>query len=214
LLHASGFAEEKRRHFDKGIDSRMIIRGAQSELKAEILLDKWGVPDIVKYRARLYSDVSNDLISLELVAAIIKIESGGDPGAVRYEKNYKWLHRPEDFAGPNCNLATEKELQKYSYGLMQVMGAVARENGIAAGAAACPTKALPSFLFDPKPNLLIGLKHLDTLRRRWDIQDQDALISAYNQGSPRRSLITGKFKNQKYVDKVLKEMRKFTEWTS
>ncbi len=192
----------------------MIVRGTQSELKAEVYLQGVGLSDTTISHIRQYSNVTDDLISLELVAAIIKVESGGDPGAVRYEKNYKWLHRPEDFAGPNCNLATEKELQKYSYGLMQVMGAVARENGIAAGAAACPTKALPSFLFDPKPNLLIGLKHLDTLRRRWDIQDQDALISAYNQGSPRRSLITGKFKNQKYVDKVLKEMRKFTEWTS
>jgi len=187
----------------------MNVKITQSEMKAEEYLRVWGLSGTTISHIREYSNVTDDLISVELVAAIIKVESGGYRYAIRYEKKYRWLFRPANFVSTACSFATEKELQKFSYGYMQVMGAVVREKSSALG-----RKPIPEIAFDEFYNVAAGTKHLDNLRQRWDIHNQDALISAYNQGSPRRSLITGKFKNQKYVDKVLKEMRKFTEWTS
>jgi len=186
----------------------MIVRGTQSELKAEVYLQGVGLSDTTISHIRQYSNVTDDLISLELVAAIIQVESGGRRYAIRYEKNYRWLFRPDFYRSELCSTDTERELQKFSYGYMQVMGSVFRETLPNIG------RVLPDVAFHEFYNVLAGVEHLDNLRQRWEIKDQDALISAYNQGSPRRSLLTGKFKNQKYVDKVLKEMRKFTEWTS
>ena len=40
-------------------------------------------------------------------------------------------------------------------------------------------------------------------------KDWPSALSAYNQGSPRKNLLTGKFKNQKYVDTVLRHAREF-----
>lgn len=132
----------------------------------------------------------------QLVRAIIKVESSNNNYAIRYEKNYRWLYKPEKFAGALQTLDTEKYMQKCSLGLMQVMGAVAREHG-------CDDTFL-SKLFDPEINLEYGCKYLSILKRRFG--DMTDCIAAYNAGSPRK-LDDGSYVNQKYVDRVLKNWK-------
>lgn len=130
---------------------------------------------------------------IELVAAIIKVESAGRTSAMRYEKDYQWLCDPEYFAQLNkWTVSTETQLQRFSYGLMQVMGSVIRENS--------PTYSLNRALL-PDVGVEIGTKVLERLiKKHKSLLDA---VSSYNQGSPRRSIITRKYKNQNYVDKVV-----------
>ena len=47
-----------------------------------------------------------------LVAAVIMAESSGETWATRFEPNYKWLHKPEEFATNTAALVTETIHQK------------------------------------------------------------------------------------------------------
>ena len=127
-------------------------------------------------------------IPAELVSAIIKVESSGDTNAIRYEDHYKWLYEPEAFRG---HKATERIAQKTSWGLMQVMGAVARELGFKG--------RFLSELLKPELGIEYGCKQLKRQYKRYD-NWQDA-ISAYNQGNNRKS-DNGDYANQGYVDRV------------
>lgn len=120
----------------------------------------------------------------ELVVAICKVESSLNPWAMRYEPAYKWL------VGTDETLtATERIGQMISWGLMQVMGAVAREYGF--------TGSFPK-LCEPTVGLQFGMLHLRKYRTRhgnWP----DA-IASYNAGRPLKR--DEKYMNQGYVDKV------------
>ena len=66
----------------------------------------------------------------DLVKAIITQESGWNAFAIRYEQTYQYLFNPDEFAKKNkVTLSTEINTQKMSWGLGQIMGAVARELG-------------------------------------------------------------------------------------
>ena len=122
-------------------------------------------------------------IPWEVVYAICLTESSGNEFAIRHEKHYRWIHgeglTPGEFIG-----------QKTSWGLMQIMGAVAREYGY--------TDQF-SGLWDPYENIRYGIKHLRKLKERNGTWPH--AIAAYNAGSPRMK--DGKYENQQYVDKVL-----------
>ena len=60
----------------------------------------------------------------ELVYAICQVESSLNPTATRHEPHYRWLVGDNETMSP-----TERQGQMTSWGLMQVMGAVARELG-------------------------------------------------------------------------------------
>ena len=128
-----------------------------------------------------------------LVASIIWTESRGDPCAARYEPKWRYLFNTTQYAN-NMNIThqTEIELQKFSYGLMQVMGSVAREMGF--------SDELPR-LYDIDINLEYGCKKLAQLRDRFP-HDFTDMISAYNQGGPYKTP-GGFYRNQTYVDKVM-----------
>ena len=125
-----------------------------------------------------------------LINAIIQVESSGNTYAVRYEDGYRWLVKP--FKQFHWHTPTEKIMQKTSWGLMQIMGAVARERGFKGRYLA--------ELCKPEIGVKYGVKHLKWQYNRYG-NWRDA-ISAYNQGSPRKK--DGKYTNQEYVDKVLK----------
>jgi hypothetical protein len=128
-----------------------------------------------------------------LVVALVYIESGGNTWALRYERDYRWLYDVEHFVRTlRLHPETERTQQRTSWGLLQVMGAVARERG-------CLDPYL-SVLCQPAKGLEYALRQLDWLRDVKGYRD-DALVSAYNQGSDRR-LPDGLFANQRYVDKV------------
>ena len=129
-----------------------------------------------------------------LLAALVMQESAGKRRATRYEAHYRWvwdtLNRkpfrrltdaearsdapPPDFHGPAGAVSQDEWCgQRTSWGICQVMGAVARELGYED----------PSFygLWDVDTNLELGAKLLEKLLRRWELSDA---LSAYNAGAP------------------------------
>jgi len=86
-----------------------------------------------------------------LVCAVVEQESAWNPFAVRYEPKFM-----TDYVGPlyvnNRINATEAYTRSMSWGLMQVMGQVAREKGVT-------LKFLPG-LCDPEAGLSIGCRKL------------------------------------------------------
>ena len=127
----------------------------------------------------------------ELVAALITVESRWNPYAVRYEPAYQWLHYPERHAlRHDISRAAEATFQKYSWGLMQIMGATARELGFS-----LPMPALCEGMI----GIEYGIRYLMALKRNY--RQRDDLIAAYNSGSAKKGA-DGRYLNQKYVDKV------------
>jgi soluble lytic murein transglycosylase-like protein len=126
-----------------------------------------------------------------LAIAICEVESAGDPFAVRYEGHWKYKFEPEKFAKLNrITVDTEIQLQKFSYGLLQVMGTVARELG--------HQESLLK-LTDPYIGARMGCLKLAKLFSI--LKSTDDVIAAYNAGSPLKNA-DGKYVNQQYVDKV------------
>lgn len=75
-------------------------------------------------------------INPQLIAAIIHVESAGNPAVVRYEpaffQKYLALKNKKQLNGHIPTLVsfeTEKKLRAFSFGLMQIMGNTAREAG-------------------------------------------------------------------------------------
>ena len=121
-----------------------------------------------------------------LVRAICEVESSFNPWAYRYEPQYKYL------VGDKLTMSeTERIGQMCSWGLMQVMGGVARESGFRG--------YLPQ-LCDPNIGLNYGCKHLAKFFTKY-LNWPDA-IASYNAGSPRKNLADGGYVNQVYVDRV------------
>ena len=77
---------------------------------------KQDLQDLVKTEAPAYG------LPWEAVYAFVMTESSGNEYAMRHEPHYRWLF------GQNHS-PTERIGQMTSWGLMQVMGAVAREYG-------------------------------------------------------------------------------------
>ena len=122
----------------------------------------------------------------EVIYAICQVESSMNPYAFRYEPQYRWL-----VGNPALMEDHERMGQMSSWGLMQVMGGVAREYGL---------KGWFDQLWVPEVGIQYGTKHLLKFMARhhhWP----DA-ITSYNAGSPIK--IEGRYRNQGYVDKVLR----------
>jgi soluble lytic murein transglycosylase-like protein len=157
---------------------------AQGEMKSSYLPS-----EIMEMAAKIRLGGGPD-VPADLVAAIAMAESSGDPWAVRYEPKFRWLtdlaQRP--FA---CTHFTEEHLQKCSWGLMQIMGATARQIGF---------RGWITELLAPETNVLFGMRYLATLRDRYECRTN--VIAAYNAGSPIAGE-DGRYKNQPYVDRVL-----------
>ena len=133
-----------------------------------------------------------------LLAGVIQEESRFDPWATRVEPAYLasrkvrraallWTHSHT----PLPNAATERADRARSFGLMQVMGEVAREQGYHA-----PWLAT---LYLPERSIAEGARLLARLLTRYH-GDTLAAISAYNQGSARKK--RGLFANARYVYRV------------
>lgn len=131
-------------------------------------------------------------LCISSVMAIVEIESAFDPWAARKEPVNRWLFRPGQYARKNhITIATETELQHFSLGLMQIMGSTARS----------PLNYDGNLLklLNIGINLHYGTKYLSWIRKRFKINDWEAIASAFNAGSPR--MVNGRYSNQSYVDK-------------
>lgn len=158
------------------------------------------------------------LLPTGLVLGMIEVESGGSPWAWNPEPGYRYLYDvanrrpfraltmqerssekpPQDFPYLAGDRDQEWWGQQASFGLMQVMGAVAREHG-------CDVPYLTA-LCDPALGLLYGCRHLSSLMSRYAWNGQiTAAIAAYNAGSPRK--VGTRFENQHYVDRVMAAAR-------
>jgi soluble lytic murein transglycosylase-like protein len=130
-------------------------------------------------------------VPANILAAIIQTESSNNRYAVRFEPGYKYLYQTKNNAQDGrITEATEIVLQMTSWGLTQVMGAVARELGL---------KGTMFQMLEPNTNILYCAKLLKRLAKKYT--QKDDIIAAYNAGSPIKGL-NGLYKNQQYVDKV------------
>jgi len=163
-----------------------------------------------------------------LVCALCEVESSWEPRAIRQEVKYPYLYGLaagetgviaciRGAAGEQLHtllreiqssIATEVVMQKTSWGLMQIMGAVARERGF---------RGWLTELCDPAVNLEWGCRHL-----RWMVDHPldyglsiaqgpavlkgtlADLAAAWNGGSCR--IVNDTYANQSYVDRVVKAM--------
>lgn len=141
---------------------------------------------------------------LDLVAAIVTVESTWNPCAYRFEPGLH-KHMVQDIKldtklamkiaalarAQRFSPESEVALQCSSFGLMQILGSTARGEGF--------DGYLPE-LFQPEVGLEWGIKFLQRLQRKYS--DERDVIAAYNAGSPRRNE-DGTYVNQKHVDKVM-----------
>lgn len=127
-----------------------------------------------------------------VVYAIVEIESAWIPQAVRYEPHYTYLCDIEKNARANkISRETEQRLQMFSFGLMQVMGGLARSLQFQGSLIS---------LFEIGPNVHVGCKFLSQLMKKYDSLED--VVASYNAGSPRRN-DDGLYFNQAYVNKFL-----------
>lgn len=126
-------------------------------------------------------DRYGNLVTVDLVKAVIQVESGFHAQAYRAEPKYY------------CRQL--KLTGDASYGLMQVLYCTAYALGY---------RRTPEGLYDPATNIDLGVRYLSSLARtkRGDLL---SAISAYNNGVGDR-MADGQFRNQVYVDKVLEAL--------
>jgi len=135
-------------------------------------------------------------IAPDLVEAFVMVESSGRPNATRYEPAF-YKHYILPMLLNNAITADEARGRATSYGLMQIMGQVAREKGF---------KGSFEELFDPSTNLYWCLKHLKRFIDKYAPNLDDA-IASYNAGSPRKDE-TGGYVNALYVSRIHKYLEK------
>lgn len=127
-------------------------------------------------------------LPISIVRGIVCQESSGNPGATRFEPEFRKQYCP------TAEYGQEADDRSTSWGLMQIMGQVARERGF---------KGKFSELLQPEVGLYWGCRQLNVLKARYFKKHGWAgVIAAYNQGNARK--IGNHFANQPYVNKVLK----------
>lgn len=132
-----------------------------------------------------------------LVKAIAQVESAWNTWAARYEPLFSYYyHAPEMADQLGLSVETEKACQRTSWGLLQIMGGVARERGF---------RDHLTQLCDPMLGLKYGCAQLKWLSQF--AREEAELIAMYNGGrGARERMPSGMFRNQRYVDKVCKEL--------
>ncbi len=145
------------------------------------------------YQHLIEAAAAANALPVDLVLAMVQVESAGDPWAWNPEPHYRWFwdvkrntpfrkvsdaevaseRPPADFPTIAGDPDQEWWAQQASWGLMQPMGAVARERGFRG--------AYLTELLDPATGLEYGCKHLAAYRRRFGIA---GAVAAYNTGSP------------------------------
>lgn len=155
-----------------------------------------------------------------VIAAQVQVESGGNHWAWNPEPRYRYLwdvrHSrpfrpltdteraseapPADFFSLAGDLDQEWWGQQASWGLLQIMGAVAREHGFA--------EPYLTELLDPSHNLDLGCRHLKGLMV-WAKGNIEQALAAYNGGQKSNS--RPPYRNQAYADKVLSRRTQIQE---
>lgn len=145
----------------------------------------------------LQKTASDFKLDIDLMRAIIQIESSGRIFCFKYEPNYRWLYHPSQYAiDLGIPYDYETNMQKTSWGLGQVMGSICREYG---------HKGNLMEVLEPSKNLFYMATHLKKFLNKYG--NESDVIAAYNAGSARK-VASGSYENQTYFDKVSAELRK------
>lgn len=131
------------------------------------------------------------------IQAIIQQESAWNEYAIRYEVNYRYLYDTNGCAARALvTLNTEIATQKMSWGLGQIMGGLAREQGLVGPMGQ---------LFEADTNIWHVAKRLCRLMKFSNL-DED-VFAMYNSGPDALHKVSGKYMNQTYVDSVLMHLK-------
>lgn len=164
-------------------------------------------------REQIQSEAQLQALDPDVVLALVMVESGQNPWAWNPEPKYRYLWNvktkapfraitaaegaaefpPVDFPTIGGDRDQEWWGQQASWGLMQVMGAVARERGFKG-------IYLPE-LVNPAVNLAIGCAHLASLVA-WAKGDVPQALAAFNGGKGGNG--ARPFRNAEYSEKVMK----------
>lgn len=140
-------------------------------------------------------------IDANLITAMVMVESSNNNWKVRFEPAWHYLYFPREFASKlYLSIETETNLQSCSFGLLQIMGSVARELGFTTDLA---------MLCDPTTGLFYGVKYIRKLMDKF--ADEEHVVSAYNAGPGTSKTPGGMWGNQVYVDKVYNQLRKLRQ---
>jgi len=136
-------------------------------------------PAVLRWSREIVAAAARHDIPPEIIAAMVHQESAGDHKAYRYEPGWRYWYLTGGVlrAPAGISLPTERMQQATSWGLMQVMGAVAREMG-------CELKWLADIRDDPALALDLGCSYLARLRKRFG-GGVERWLGAYNSGSPK-----------------------------
>jgi len=151
-------------------------------------------PAVLRWSREIVAAAARHDIPPEIIAAMVHQESAGDPLAMRHEPAWRyWYLAHGSFQAPRgVSVPTERMQQATSWGLLQVMGAVARELD-------CELPYLSALCCDPALGLDLGCRYLARLAKRFGGGIERA-ISAYNAGSPQA---VGSEQWQRYVVPIL-----------
>lgn len=142
-------------------------------------------------RAAAWESAKVHKVELNLVLAMIVVESSGNRFRTRFEKNWSYFKDIDIWAFKRqITENTERIMQMTSWGLMQVMGSVARELGFVGD--------LPE-LTDTRIGIEYGVKKIVNVQKKYSSATD--IIAAYNAG--RVVMENGRYKNQHHVDKVM-----------
>lgn len=134
-------------------------------------------------------------LDINFVAAIVMQETTGVSWKTKYEPNFRHLLTPGKFAvSRGISEETETINQKTSWGLMQIMGAVAREVGFRTD--------LPE-LGKPAIGLKWGCMKLRAVTDRYGKGGLQDVAAAWNAGSIVKDA-SGALVNQRYVVSVMR----------
>jgi soluble lytic murein transglycosylase-like protein len=171
------------------------------------------------YTSEVLTTASQFKLEPELVLAQVSVESDGNPYAWNPEPVYRYLWNvkqgkpfrpltpaeilserpPKDFPCLVGDPDQEFWAQQASWGLMQVMGAVARERGF--------TESYLTELTVPTLNLSVGCSLLAHLLR-WSKNNKIQALAAYNGGKGGNS--TPPYRNTSYALKVQSKYHELT----
>jgi hypothetical protein len=132
----------------------------------------------------------------DLAVAICKQESNYDSSAVRYEQGWTYHFEVEKHSKLlGISFLSEFQLQKFSWGPMQVMGSVCRE---------LQFKGHLTEMIFPLNGVQYGCRKLRALSNKYS--DQLDVIAAYNAGNATK--VNGAYRNKTYVESVKKILEK------
>ncbi len=132
------------------------------------------------------------------IKAIITVESNWVTTAIRYEANYFYLYQPEQCASLcKSTYGTEIVAQKISWGLGQIMGALARQQGHQGN--------MPELL-RPETNIKHMCIYLSHLKK--NSYSDEHVFAKYN-GGPAAVNADGTVINPEYVNKVTALLKNF-----